>query len=207
MRRDAGEVERLLLSRRVPVIFSSDSDRDSVGNGIGGRSCGCTLDLGASELAEPSLPCKSTERPSSVESDTRGTSSATAGRAFGSGGAGAYEEKEVRGDDAEVPCAEPCVLVLKREGNGGAGFHDAVLSRVERVLLRKIILCRAVRARTFLSVIGKYSVKWSVMSSLGGRCPKKLCNFEGRVLAFVGGLTIEGLVLPVDGGSSARSGS
>ncbi|KAJ7109417.1 hypothetical protein C8R44DRAFT_802452 [Mycena epipterygia] len=78
------------------------------------------------------------------------------------------------------------------------------------------MLCRAVRASTFLSVIGKYSVRWSVMSSLGGRCPKKLWSFPGRFLPLVsggvGGPDSAGLCRPSmdvgeGGSSSARSGS
>jgi hypothetical protein len=60
---------------------------------------------------------------------------------------------------------EPSVLPLKREGGAGAGFSDAVLSGLGWVLLN-ITLCqsRAVRATTF-SVIGKYSVRSSVIFS------------------------------------------
>ena len=42
-------------------------------------------------------------------------------------------------------------------------LYDATLSRL------RIILCRAVRCSTFFSALGKNSVRWFVMSSLGGR--------------------------------------
>jgi hypothetical protein len=79
--------------------------------------------------------------------------------------------------------------------DGGDGFQDMVLSRFLDIILSLfpdvkpsalpetvpllIRLCRAVRSRTFFSVKGKYSVKCVVISSLGGRCPKKLRSFEG----------------------------
>lgn len=52
----------------------------------------------------------------------------------------------------------------------------------------RIMLCRRVRSSTFFSVNGKYSARCVVMSSLGGRCPKKL-----RSLPFLLGLFDDGL--------------
>lgn len=66
------------------------------------------------------------------------------------------------------------------------------------------MLCRAVRSRTFFSIAGKYSVRCVVMSSLGGRWPKKLRSFEGRFAFCAAGLNEPDVG---EGGSSAFSGS
>jgi hypothetical protein len=104
----------------------------------------------------------------------------------------------------------PAVLLLNLDGRGGAGFQDTVLSLFPRLPMVDvlIILFRAVRSSTFFSVKGKYSAKWVVMSSLGGRWPKKFLNFDGL---FVGDGLPPGLFRPADvvgdgGGSSAFSG-
>lgn len=71
---------------------------------------------------------------------------------------------------------------------------------------RSIMLCRWVRSSTFFSVKGKYSCKWVVMSSEGGRCPRKLRSllwvFERKE-----GVGDAGLEATSGGGASARSGS
>lgn len=78
-----------------------------------------------------------------------------------------FEMMEVLGDE-DMRRWEPCVLTLNLDGNGG--MNDAELSLFEEsVPFLIIILCLAVRSKTFFSVKGKYSVKWVVMSSLGGR--------------------------------------
>lgn len=61
------------------------------------------------------------------------------------------------------------------------GANDIVLSLFPNAAEppARSILCRAVRSKTFFSVKGKYSLKWFVMSSLGGRWPKKLRNLDG----------------------------
>jgi hypothetical protein len=145
------------------------------------------------------------------------------------------EENEGRGDDAPpLPMwgSELCVLVLNREDVCGCCCcccgaplpNEMVLSRVLPLPLPRIMLCRAVRCSTFFSVKGKYSVRWFVMSSLGGRCPKKLRSFEGRREAACDAMLCEGVSCDVgvvdddadvvvvavvgdDGGSSAFSGS
>ncbi len=60
------------------------------------------------------------------------------------------------------------MLTLNLDGNGG--MNEAELSLFEEsVPFLIIILCLAVRSKTFFSVKGKYSVRCVVMSSLGGR--------------------------------------
>jgi hypothetical protein len=66
-----------------------------------------------------------------------------------------------------------------------------------------IILCRAVRSRTFFSALGKYSVKWLVISSLGGRWPKKFRSLDGLFAFIIAGLNSD----VGEGGSNALSGS
>ena len=177
----------------LPVIPSMDSDKDSVGKGIGGRSWGFSTSSGVS-------PSRSTDRPSSVESDMRGRSSTSSCELIFSGtGGGTVDDEGLEGENERL--LEPCVLLLNLEGRG---WLDEVLSRLlETVPDLIIILCRAVRSSTFFSALGKYSVKWLVISSLGGRWPKKFCSFDG-LFAF----TIAGLNRPdVGGGSNALSGS
>ena len=67
-----------------------------------------------------------------------------------------------------------------------------------------IILCRAVRSRTFFSALGKYSVKWLVISSLGGRWPKKFRSLDGLFAFIMAGVNCADVG---EGGSNARSGS
>ena len=75
---------------------------------------------------------------------------------------------------------EPTVLTLNRE----AGIvNDMMLSRRPGTPLCRIMLCRRVRSSTFFSVNGKYSARWFVMSSLGGRWPKKLRTFAAAAEA------------------------
>lgn len=82
---------------------------------------------------------------------------------------GRVDENECRVGESEPRVCEPIVLLLNRDGKGG--IQDALLSRreIEIELDLIIILCRAVRSNTFFSVKGKNSVRWLVMSSLGGR--------------------------------------
>jgi hypothetical protein len=147
-----------------------------------------------------------------VERDIRGISSlglssigdSSNDVGFSGKGGGGIEENEDRVGDIDVRICEPCVLLLNLEGRGG--LYDIVLSRrvEEMVLVRIIILCRAVRSKTFFSVKGKYSVKCVVMSSLGGRCPKKLRSFDGLFAFCAAGLNAPDVG---EGGSSAFSGS
>jgi hypothetical protein len=148
---------------------------------MGGNSWGCVR--GPDEVSRSS-PWRSTERPSSVDSDIRGISSVepllSGSEDFsGKGSGGTIDENDALDGEIDILDCEPCVLLLNLECRGG--FHEAVLSRFPNDSLFdfNIILCRAVRSRTFFSVNGKYSVKCVVMSSLGGLCPKKLRNFEG----------------------------
>ena len=67
-----------------------------------------------------------------------------------------------------------------------------------------IILCRAVRSRTFFSALGKYSVKWLVISSLGGRWPKKFRSLDGLFAFIIAGVSCSEVG---EGGSKALSGS
>lgn len=67
-----------------------------------------------------------------------------------------------------------------------------------------IILCRAVRSRTFFSALGKYSVKWLVISSLGGRWPKKFRSLDGLFAFIMAGVNCADVG---EGGSNALSGS
>lgn len=111
---------------------------------------------------------------------------------------------ERAGDVERCADPDPCVLVLKRDGNGG-GTSDITLSLLPPTVdARSIILCRAVR-RTFFSANGKYSVRCVVMSSLGGRWPKKLRSLEG-FLDDASVLAMSVLCVGEVGGSSALSG-
>jgi hypothetical protein len=122
---------------------------------------------------------------------------------FSGGGWGGIEEKDDLAGETDNRFSEPCVLLLNLEGSGGC--CDIVLSRrVGTVLLRSIILCRAVRSNTLFSVFGKYSVRCVVISSLGGRCPKKLRSLDGLFALCTAGLKAPDVG---DGGSSAFSGS
>lgn len=177
-----------------------DSESDIVGNVTGGSNCGFES---IEDNFSTSSPVKVTDRPSSVDIDTRGGSSIVEGAAKDrvSGIVDVVEMTEFRFDDivrvGDIercidPDPDPCVLVLNREGRGG--LSDIVLFRFSPPLTleaRSIILCRAVRS-TFLSAKGKYSVKCVVMSSLGGRWPKKLRSFEGFLLGFTDGRGILG---------------
>lgn len=164
-----------------------DSEKDSEEILTGGNSSGAEfIRLGPSSIASLS---RSIDRPSSVDNDIRGGSSVTGvispvngdkGDDGGlSGTGGGTEENEVLIGDMEVP--SPCVLLLNLEGKGGGGFQDIVLSLLPKLPIVEalIILCLAVRSKTFFSVKGKYSAKCVVMSSLGGLCPKKLRNLFG----------------------------
>ena len=167
IRFDAFELAR--DSRLLPVRSSIDSDSDSVGNVTGGSKCGLES---IPDSFSTSSPVRITELPSSVEMDTRGGSSIPLSLAMVD--ALPVDMTELRLDDS--PC-DPCVLVLNRDGKGG--FNDIILSRLPPTVdARSIMLCLAVRSALF-SANGKYSVKCVVISSLGGRCPKKLRSFEG----------------------------
>jgi len=114
------------------------------------------------------------------------------------------------GGDEIVDDLSPAVLLLNLDGSGGAGFQDTVLSLLFRLPMVDVLimLFRAVRSNTFFSVKGKYSAKCVVMSSLGGRWPKKFRNFDGL---FDGDALPAGLFRPADvvgdgGGSRAFSG-
>jgi hypothetical protein len=131
-----------------------------------------------------------------VDNDMRGGSSVTGvvspvNTDILSGTGGGAEENEVL--VGEMDDTSPCVLQLNLEGKGSGGFQDIVLSLfpILPIVDDLIILLRAVRSSTFFSVNGKYSAKWVVMSSLGGRWPKKFRNFDGL-------LAEAGLARPVD---------
>ena len=65
------------------------------------------------------------------------------------------DDEGLEGENERLP--EPSVLLLNREGRG---WLDAVLCRLLEIVPDLIIiLCRAVRSRTFFSALGKYSVK------------------------------------------------
>ena len=159
-------------------MSSIESERGWLGKGIGGSSCG---DLSRS---------RSIERPSSVESETRGRPSGWSDLSGTGGGC------------VDVDDLDPCVLLLNLDGitcplppaNAFPFPNDTTLS------LFRIILFLA-RPRTFFSALGKNSVRCVVISSLGGRWPKKLRSFEGRLEPL-------GLRRPEvgEGGSRARSG-
>lgn len=178
---------------------SIDSAKDSVGNGIGGSS-GLELDTdslvgGVGVAVAASSGCKSIDRPSSIDKDIRGMSSLPL-YLSGRGGSGLGDNEARDGD------VEPRVLTLNLEGKGWL-LVDMKLS----LFALSIILCLAVLSRIFFSVFGKYSGRWLVMSSLGGRCPKKCRSLEGRLAV---ALSAAGLRRPEDvgeGGSRARSGS
>lgn len=153
-----------------------DSEKDSEERLTGGKSSGVEFIRGGPSLVA-SLS-RSIDWPSSVDSDIRGGSSVTGvispvngdtGDAGGlSGTGGGIEENDVLIGDMDV--LSPCVLLLNLEGKGGAGFQDIVLSLLPKlpIVEARIILCLAVRSKTFFSVKGKYSARCVVMSSLGG---------------------------------------
>lgn len=170
-----------------------DSENDSEDMLTGGRSCGMEFTRGGLSVSSVS---RSTDRPSSVDNDMRGGSSVTGvvspvNTDILSGTGGGPEENEVL--VGEMDDTSPCVLQLNLEGKGSGGFQDIVLSLLPilPIVDDLIILLRAVRSSTFFSVNGKYSAKWVVMSSLGGRWPKKFRNFDGL-------LAEAGLARPVD---------
>lgn len=113
--------------------------------------------------------------PSSVDSDIRGISSEGPAKGSGDCFSGGGDDFSGRGggiesEENEVRVGEIEVLVPE-------GFHETVLSRLPEDI--RIILCLAVRSRTFFSVFGKNSVKCVVINSLGGLCPKKLRSLDG----------------------------
>lgn len=210
IRLDAFEFD---LGRRGPVRSSIDSDSDIEGNVTGGSNCGFES---KEDSFSKSSPVRITDRPSSVDIDTRGGSSPIEGAAKDrlSGIVELVEivefrlEDTVREGDIER-CAElePWVLVLNREGRGGV--RDSKLSLFSPLTLeaRSIMLCRALRS-IFLSVNGKYSVRCVVINSLGGRWPKKLRSFEGFFEEFADGSGCFGWPWVGDAlGSRAFSGS
>ena len=142
------------------------------------------------DVAEPGA-VRSTECPSSVESDRRGGSSTLVPSSvskveYGDDALSTAvidaDDIDTRGD--EVRC-EPSVLTLKRDWDGV--LNEMMLSRRPGTPLWRSMLCRRVRSSTFFSVFGKYAARCVVMSSLGGRCPKKLRSFDGAFLEpFVG---------------------
>lgn len=189
IRLDAFEFD---LGRRGPVRSSIDSESDIEGKVTGGSNCGFES---SEESFSTSSPVRITDRPSSVDIDTRGGSSPIEGAAKDrvSGIVELVEIVEFRledivreGDIERCADPEPCVLVLNREGRGGV--RDIVLFLFSPLTLeaRSIMLCRAFR-NIFLSVNGKYSVKCVVINSLGGRWPKKLRSFEGFFPEFTDG--------------------
>ena len=133
----------------------------------------------------------STECPSSVDRDNRGGSLSVdpsvkrsgSGDALSTAVTDVAETMEALGD---VVLPESMVLTLKRL----CGIvNEMMLSRLFGTpLWRIIMLCRLVRSSTFFSVNGKYSARCVVMSSLGGRCPKKLRSFDGVFFALFVGL-------------------
>ena len=97
------------------------------------------------------------------------------------------------------------MLTLKREEE--RGLKEMVLSRRPMLPFALSMLCRAVRSSTFFSVKGKYSVRWFVMSSLGGRWPKKFRALARPLKTLVAPVSsLSGAVGEV-GDSSAFSGS
>ena len=65
------------------------------------------------------------------------------------------DDEGLESENERLP--EPCVLLLNLEGKG---WLDEVLCRLLEIVPDLIImLCRAVRSRTFFSALGKYSVK------------------------------------------------
>lgn len=131
----------------------------------------------------------------------RGSSSTSSCEPTLSGtGGGRADDELLEGENERLP--EPCVLLLNLEGKGGL---DEVLCRLLDIAPDLIIiLCRAVRSRTFFSALGKYSVKWLVISSLGGRWPKKFRNLDGLFAFIIAGLNCADVG---EGASNGLSGS
>lgn len=153
----------------------SDSANDSDGNATGGSRWGLDIRLDARFSASLSVETPTIEWPSSADIDTRGGE--PDGSSVGSGGGDDREAIDIceaiefLGDDPSVS-PEPCVLTLNLDWlRDGFGFHEMILSlRLGRLAFdARNMLCRLVRSRTFFSVKGKYSARWFVMSSLGGR--------------------------------------
>jgi hypothetical protein len=120
-----------------------------------------------------------------------------------SGGGGGIDEKEDLVGETDDRFCDPCVLLLNLDGS--TWLCDIVLSLLEEAVLgRNITLCRAVRSKIFFSIEGKNSVRWFEMSSLGGRCPKKLRSLDG--LFALCAAVFEAPEVG-DGGSRAFSGS
>lgn len=91
--------------RLAVVISSMDSEKEPPSIGMGGSSCGALLLPPDPEgPSSSSSECRSTERPSSVESDMRGIGSPSL-NCVGNGGGGGESER----------VAEPCVLTLNLE--------------------------------------------------------------------------------------------
>ena len=122
------------------------------------------------------------------------------GPTFSGTGGGRVVDEGLEGENERL--AEPCVLLLNLEGRG---WLDEVLCRLLEVVPDLIIiLCLAVRSRTFFSALGKYSVKWLVISSLGGRWPKKFRSLDGLFAFTIAGVNCSDVG---EGSSNARSGS
>lgn len=122
----------------------------------------------------------SSGRPSSFEIDTRGGEPETSGIGGGGERSRKLDATDMRdATELRFDAREPCVLTLKRDC--ARGLRDMMLSL--RFVGPRIMLWRRVRSSTFFSVKGKYSARCVVISSLGGRCPKKL-----RSLPFLLGL-------------------
>ncbi len=147
---------------------------------------------------------RSTECPSSVDRDKRGGSfrvdpsvrRSESGEALSTAVMEVVEAMEALGDGV-LP--DPMVLTLKRL----CGIvNEIMLSRRFGTPLWRIMLCRLVRSSTFFSVKGKYSAKCVVISSLGGRCPKKFRSLDGVFFALFVGLPDSSCDVG-DGGPSA----
>lgn len=166
-----------------------ESARDSEGNATGGKRCGRDIRLLSLDV-DPA----SSGRSSSVEMDTRGGE-----EMIGSGSGGGDSDRLSRILGA-TDIREPWVLTLNRERDGG--FQETMLSRLfAGTPDARIILCLRVRSSTFFSVLGKYSAKCVVMSSLGGRCPEKLRNLPLLFGLVVGLSWTFGEIVEVDGAS------
>jgi hypothetical protein len=164
MRFDAGFKTDIRDVGRDDTRFNeSDSDSDEIATG--GRRCRRDMRRDARCWAGVSSDCS----PSSDDIDTRGGSDASSVGIGGSGG-DILDENEMREMTESLgeppPRPEPCVLTLNRDWLSVDGFQEMVLSRLFDA---RHVLCLLVRSRTFFSVNGKYSARWFVMSSLGGR--------------------------------------
>ena len=91
------------------------------------------------------------------------------------------EFRELAGPSTSPPLPLVVVLVLNRDANRGGHCDPPPPAPLRPIVCRlRMTELRAVRLSTLRSVKGKYSCRWLVMSSLGGRCPKKLRSLPSR---------------------------